>query len=80
MCSASACTVTGENGVQGALYGDWNQLLIQIVTTVFAIVFSAVITFVLFKAVDSSVGLRVNKRVEEEGLDIYEHGESAYNR
>lgn len=73
-------TVTGENGVQGALYGDWNQLLIQIVTTVFAIVFSAVITFVLFKAVDSSVGLRVDKRVEEEGLDIYEHGESAYNR
>lgn len=80
MCSASSCTVTGENGVQGALYGDWNQLLIQIVTTVFAIVFSAVITFVLFKAVDSSVGLRVDKRVEEEGLDIYEHGESAYNR
>lgn len=24
-------------------------------------------------------GLRVEKRIEEEGLDIYEHGESAYN-
>ncbi len=24
-------------------------------------------------------GLRVSKRIEEEGLDIYEHGESAYN-
>jgi Amt family ammonium transporter len=24
-------------------------------------------------------GLRVHKRVEEEGLDIYEHGETAYN-
>ena len=27
-----------------------------------------------------SAVLRVDKRVEEEGLDIYEHGESAYNR
>jgi len=25
------------------------------------------------------VGIRVDKRVEEEGLDIYEHGESAYD-
>ena len=24
-------------------------------------------------------GLRVSKRIEEEGLDVYEHGESAYN-
>lgn len=72
--------VTGEDGVQGALYGDWHQLLVQIIATLFAIVFSAVITFLLFKAVDATVGLRVDKRVEEEGLDIYEHGESAYNR
>ena len=59
--------ITGEDGVQGALYGDW-------------IVYSAVVTFILFKIADATVGLRVDKRVEEEGLDIYEHGESAYNR
>ena len=72
--------VTGEGGVQGALYGDWHQLLVQTAATVFAIAFSAVITFILFKIVDKTIGLRVGKRVEEEGLDIYEHGESAYNR
>lgn len=71
--------VTGEGGVQGALYGDWNQLWIQIATTVISMVFSAVMTFVLFKVVDKLVGIRVDKRVEEEGLDIYEHGESAYD-
>lgn len=71
--------VTGEGGVQGALYGDWNQLWIQIAATVISMVFSAVMTFVLFKVVDKLVGIRVNKRVEEEGLDIYEHGESAYD-
>jgi len=71
--------ISGEDGVQGALYGDWHQLWVQIVATVVSIVFSAVITFILFKIVDSTIGLRVDKRVEEEGLDIYEHGESAYN-
>ena len=34
--------VTGEGGVQGALYGDWNQLWIQIAATVISMVFSAV--------------------------------------
>ena len=71
--------ISGEDGVQGALYGDWHQLWVQIVATVVSIVFSAVITFILFKIVDATIGLRVDKRVEEEGLDIYEHGESAYN-
>lgn len=71
--------VTGEGGVQGALYGDWNQLWIQIAATFISMVFSAVMTFVLFKVVDKLVGIRVDKRVEEEGLDIYEHGESAYD-
>ena len=71
--------ISGEGGVQGALYGDWNQLWIQIIATVVSIVFSAVMTFILFKVVDKLVGIRVDARVEEEGLDVYEHGESAYN-
>ena len=71
--------ISGEGGVEGALYGDWHQLWIQILATVISIVFSAVMTFVLFKITDRLVGIRVDRRVEEEGLDIYEHGESAYN-
>ena len=72
--------ISGEGGVEGALYGDWHQLGVQVLATVISIVFSAVMTFVLFKVTDRLVGIRVDKRVEEEGLDIYEHGESAYNR
>ena len=71
--------ISGEGGVKGALYGDWHQLGVQILATVISIVFSAVMTFILFKITDKLVGIRVDKRVEEEGLDIYEHGESAYN-
>ena len=71
--------ITGEGGVKGALYGDWHQLGVQLVATLISIVFSAVMTYLLFKLTDRLVGIRVDKRVEEEGLDIYEHGESAYN-
>ena len=35
--------------------------------------------FIIFKSLDKIHGLRVPARIEEEGLDIYEHGESAYN-
>lgn len=75
---ATRC-ISGSDGVQGALYGDWHQLWVQLVATAVSIAFSAVVTFVLYKIVDATVGIRVDKRVEDEGLDIYEHGESAYN-
>ena len=71
--------ISGKDGVQGALYGDWHQLGVQIVATFVSIVFSAVMTYILFLVVNKLVGIRVDARVEEEGLDIYEHGESAYN-
>ncbi len=71
--------ITGAGGEQGALYGDWHQLVVQIFATLVSIIYSAAVTFILYKIVDALVGMRVDKRVEEEGLDIYEHGESAYN-
>lgn len=71
--------VTGDDGVQGALYGDWHQLWVQTATTLISVVFSAVMTFVIFRITDAVCGIRVMRRVEEEGLDIYEHGEAAYD-
>lgn len=71
--------VSGPNGVEGALYGDWHQLGIQIVATIVSIVYSTIMTTIIFCIVDKIVGVRVSLRIEEEGLDIYEHGETAYN-
>ena len=34
---------------------------------------------ILFYAIKKIFGLRVDRRIEEEGLDIYEHGEACYN-
>ncbi|GHS91269.1 ammonium transporter [Bacteroidia bacterium] len=72
-------TVTGTDGAQGALYGDWHQLWVQIIATAVTIAYSAISTLIIFLIVDKIVGIRVSSRVEEEGLDIYEHGETAYN-
>ncbi|MDR2691801.1 MAG: ammonium transporter [Dysgonamonadaceae bacterium] len=70
--------ITGDGGQQGALYGDWHQLGVQVVVNIAAIVFSAVMTFVLFKIVDKTAGLRVSDQQEEIGLDISQHGEIGY--
>jgi Amt family ammonium transporter len=69
--------ITGDT--EGALYGNFHQLWIQIVVNVAAVVFSAVMTFVLFKIVDRFIGLRVTEGEESNGLDISQHGEIAYH-
>jgi Amt family ammonium transporter len=71
--------ITGLEGPQGALYGDTLQLWIQTLVNVTAFLFSAIMTFVLFKFVDSCIGLRVREKEEAVGLDISQHGEMAYN-
>jgi Amt family ammonium transporter len=40
---------------------------------------AAVCGIILFGTIKKFFGLRVDKRIEEEGLDIYEHGEACYN-
>jgi len=35
---------------------------------------------VAYKIVDMTIGLRVSEESEREGLDITEHGETAYSR
>jgi Amt family ammonium transporter len=44
-----------------------------------AVIWSGAVAFIAFKAVDMLVGLRVTEDVEREGLDVSEHGETAYH-
>ncbi|MDY5080425.1 MAG: hypothetical protein SPE71_09385 [Prevotella sp.] len=55
-------------------YGDWHQLRVQFVAKAVSVVYNVSVTYIIFKIVDMSVGVHVDKRVEEVGLDIYEHG------
>jgi len=46
----------------------------------FTLVWSAVTSFIAYKAADLLVGLRVGEEAERQGLDITSHGETAYHR
>ena len=56
-----------------------NQLYIQFVGVVATLLWSAVMTYIIVKAVSALVGLRVGEDEEIEGLDIITHGERGYD-
>ncbi len=53
-------------------------MLGQVVAVVVTIVYCAVVTFILLKILDWTMGLRVSQEGEVRGLDINEHGEEGY--
>jgi Amt family ammonium transporter len=66
--------------VTSADYSIASQVWIQAKAVLVTIVWSGVVSFIAYKVVDLTVGLRVSEEDEREGLDITSHGETAYNR
>ena len=66
--------------VTSADYSIAAQVWTQAKAVLLTIVWSGVVSFVAYKIVDLTVGLRVTEEDEREGLDITSHGETAYNR
>jgi len=62
----------------GLFYGNPGQLVIQIIAIVVVMVYSFVMTLILGKIIDWTMGLRVEDKVEIEGLDTNLHEESGY--
>lgn len=58
--------------------GIFNQLLIQSFGIVVTILWSGVISFLLFKLIDKLIGIRVTQEAETGGLDINEHDQQGY--
>ena len=63
-------------GVSGLLEGHPSQVLIQLYGVVVTLAWSAIASFILFKAVSAFTPLRVDKQSEMEGLDVTQHGEA----
>ena len=59
--------------------GNFHQMLIQFYDVGITFVYCGTVTFLILKAVDLIVGLRVPPEVEVEGLDINLHGETVHN-
>jgi Amt family ammonium transporter len=66
-------------GVKGDDYSIAAQTWIQIEAVGITILWCGIISFVLFKLVDMTVGLRVDAETERQGLDLATHGEQAYH-
>jgi ammonium transporter, Amt family len=72
-------TATGEDGVEGLLYGGGlEQLGIQAVAVAAVFAYSFVLSFVLGKVVDKTIGFRISEEDELTGVDETSHAESAY--
>ncbi len=67
-------------GIAAADYSIAAQVLVQAKAAGLTIVWSGVVSFIAYKIVDMTIGLRVSEEDEREGLDITSHGETAYNR
>lgn len=81
VCGIFGTLMTGLLSVDGgAFYGGGFGFFGAQCLGILAIdAWAAVTGIVLFFGIRKIAGLRVDKRIEEEGLDIYEHGESCFN-
>lgn len=67
----------GVGYAEGVTMGG--QVSTQIIAVVVTLVWTGIVSLILYKIVDAVVGLRVSEEYEREGLDTTEHGERAYS-
>jgi Amt family ammonium transporter len=63
----------------GLLYGNPGQLWTQIVAVGVTLIYSGIMTFIIFMVIKLVIGIRVDAEEESVGLDESQHGERAYN-
>jgi Amt family ammonium transporter len=74
--ASKAINSAGNNGL---FFGNPSLLGIQALSVVSAWVYSFVVTFIILKLLDWTMGLRVTEEHEINGLDISQHGEAGYS-
>lgn len=81
VCGSLGTILTGLFATTEGLFftGNANFFMAQIFGATIIGCWAAGMGYVVFKTLNVVHGLRVTHRIEEEGLDIYEHGETAYN-
>ena len=73
-----ATVAINSAGQDGLFYGNPQQLLTQAVAVAATWIYAAVVTAVIVKVIDVTVGFRVKEHEESLGLDASQHGEIAY--
>jgi Amt family ammonium transporter len=67
--------VNGAADPVGWIDGNAGQVITQIKGIAVTIVYDAIVSLVILKAIDMTLGLRVSEDIEREGLDLGLHGE-----
>jgi len=70
--------ILNPGGADGLFFGSGNMLISQVIAVSVTAIYSFVITVIILKVIDWTIGLRVDEDAEFEGLDISQHGESGY--
>ena len=65
-------------GADGLFFGNPKQFIIQLGAVLITVLYTAVVSFLIYKLVDVIVGVRVNEKEELMGLDLTQHEERAY--
>ncbi len=65
-------------GADGLFFGNPKQFVIQLIGVLVTVIYSFVITIVIYKLVDLFIGMRVSEKDELIGLDLTQHRERAY--
>jgi len=73
-----AVEAIGGEGKKGLIDGNGAQVLTQLWGCLVTMVWCAIATFIILKAIDVAIGLRVTTEEEVEGLDINLHGETVH--
>ncbi len=73
-----ATTAVNSAGANGLFYGNSAQFMKQAIAVGVTLVYSGVVTFVIYKIIDMTMGVRVSDQDEAEGLDLTQHHERAY--
>ncbi len=73
-----ATTVVNSGGANGLFYGNAHQLIVQLIGAGVGALYSLVVSAIILKVIDWTVGLRVDEDAEIKGIDLTEHGEEGY--
>jgi Amt family ammonium transporter len=73
-----ASKIINPSGADGLFFGNSKQLFIQFVGVIIPLLYSLVVTFVIYKLLDFLIGVRVAEDEEVMGLDLTQHQENAY--
>jgi Amt family ammonium transporter len=70
-----AVAAVGGDGKSGLIDGNPQQVIIQLYGVGCTIAYDAIVSLILLKIIDLTIGLRVDADTEREGLDLNLHGE-----